>query len=166
MDNVLFQDVKVVDKDSKHNGKRVDILVIDGKIDQIAAANTLSTEAQVVQNGMISQGWVDMRTHLTDPGQEQKEDLNSLSQAALKGGFCRVLGMPNTHPVMDNGGQIDAILSRASNLPIHLHVAGALSEGAKGNDLAELYDMHTKGALAFTDGKKGTAFAGLLLRWL
>lgn len=166
MDSVLFQNVKVVDSDSKHNGAQVDILVEKGKITQVAAANSISSKSKTVHGGMLSPGWVDMRTHLTDPGNEQREDLKSLSAAALKGGFSRVLGMPNTQPVMDNSGQIEAILHRAATLPIHLHIAGALSENAKGNDLAELYDMHQKGAVAFTDGKLGTSSAGLLLRGL
>jgi dihydroorotase len=165
MESVLFQNVRIVDRGSPHDGQLADVLVSHGKIARIGERNTLVAD-NVATGGYLSPGWVDMRVHLTDPGQEQREDLDSLAAAARAGGFTAVLGLPNTHPVLDNAGQIRALLTRAERLPIHLLLAGALSEDAQGKDLAELFDMHQSGALAFTDGRKGTPSAGLLLRGL
>jgi dihydroorotase len=163
MDSILFQDVTIVDVHSEWNGKQADVLIENGIIRKIAASNSISHD-RIAKGGSISPGWVDMRCQLSDPGYEWREDLDSLAAAALAGGFTRLLTQPNSVPVMDNAGQVRALLGRASTLPVYLHVAGALSVGAQGKDLAELYDMHQSGALAFTDGRKGTQTAGLLLR--
>lgn len=165
MDSILFQDVTIVDVHSTWNGKKADVLIENGKIQKIAHPNSL-TSSKTTAGGYLSTGWVDMRCQLSDPGYEWREDLESLSAAALAGGFTRLLTQPNSVPVMDNAGQVRALVGRAAALPIHLHVAGALSVGAQGKDLAELYDMAQSGAVAFTDGRKGTQTAGLLLRGL
>lgn len=162
MKSVLFQNVSIVDRTSVWNGKLADVLVLDGKIDKIAAPNTLS-HANTVQGGYLSPGWVDMRCQLSDPGYEQREDLESLAQAGLAGGFTRLVTQPNTQPTQDNAGQIRALIQRAAALPLHIHPMGALSIGTAGKDLAELYDMHQSGAIAFTDGRKGTQSAQLLM---
>jgi dihydroorotase len=181
MESILFQDVLIVDHDSAWNGKKADVLVENGIIRKIAAPQTLAqlrsnredlektkstAPTQTVNGGCLSPGWVDMRCGLTDPGYEWKEDLSSLADAALAGGFTRILTQPNSLPVIDNAGQVRALLQRASTLPLHVHVTGAISVGLQGKDLAELYDMRLAGAIAFSDGRKGTQSAGLLLRAL
>ncbi len=172
MERILFQDVKVIDVHSEWNEQQADVLVQGGKISRISSANSIKIPetdqgpTKILIGGYLSPGWVDMRCQLSDPGYEWREDLDSLSAAALAGGFTRILTQPNSEPVIDNAGQVRALLGRAASLPIYLHVAGALSVGAAGKDLAELYDMHQSGALAFTDGRKGTPTSGLLLRGL
>ncbi|MFM2377242.1 MAG: hypothetical protein RLZZ165_2339 [Bacteroidota bacterium] len=170
MQNVLFENVTIVDSGSSQNGELADVWVEGGRIARISPARTLRSqtdpETTVLIGGFLSPGWVDMRCQLSDPGYEWREDLRTLSAAALAGGFTRLLVQPNSHPVMDNAGQVQALQARAMELPIYLHVAGALSEGTLGKDMAELFDMHRSGALAFTDGSKGTQSAALLLRGL
>jgi dihydroorotase len=167
MHSVLFQNVRVMDQHSSWNGQQADVLVADGHIQKIAAARTLSHPTGLtLQGGVLSPGWVDLRCQLSDPGFEQREDLSSLAAAALAGGFTTIVTQPNSDPVQDNAGQIRALLQRAAALPIHLHPMAALSAGAAGKDLAELYEMHHAGAVAFTDGRKGTQHTALLLRSL
>lgn len=168
METVLFRDVKIVDAQSQHHGQRSDVLILGETIEKVAAANTLPVPAsgQVVEGGCLSPGWVDMRVHLTDPGFEWKEDLASLAQAALAGGFARVATLPNTAPVIDNSGLLRSLILRSLALPIHILPYGALSNGAKGKDMAELFDMQQAGAVAFTDGIAPVAEAGMLLRAL
>lgn len=168
MDNILFQHVTLTEPGADRHGQQVDVWVEGGKISQIGAPGSLQAPAgaRVVTGGCISPGWVDLRTHGTVPGSEQKEDLDSLSKAALAGGFSAVLLHPNTHPVIDHAGMVRALLSQGERLPIHIHAVGALSAGAKGQDLAELFDMHSAGAVAFGDGLKPIPTAGLLLRAL
>lgn len=165
MESILFQNVQVLDAGSPWNGKKADVLVEMGRIKAISEPHTLA-HSHAAAGGSLSPGWVDMRCQLSDPGYEWRENLDSLAAAALAGGFARILTQPNTSPAMDNAGQVRALLHRAAALPIHLHATGALSLGLQGKDLAEMYDMHQCGALAFTDGRKGTQDAGLLLRGL
>lgn len=168
MEQMYLRNVLVVDRGSEWNGQRVDLSLEAGRISKITPTGALAIPAgaQVKEGGCISPGWVDMRCELTDPGHEWLEDLESLSRAAIAGGFTHVLGLPTTVPAMHNAGQVRALLHRAERLPIHLHVAGAMSVGTDGKDLAELYDMQQAGAVAFTDGRRGTQSGGLVLRAL
>ncbi len=171
MGKVLFQNVSVVDRNSAWNGQQADVLVVDGLIAQIGTANTLThdvtdTNWALISGGCLSPGWVDMRCQLSDPGYEDREDLDSLAAAGIFGGFSTLVTQPNSFPVQDNAGQIKALVHRAAALPLHLAPMGAMSIGAEGKDMAELYDMHQSGAVAFTDGRKGTQSAGMLLRSL
>jgi dihydroorotase len=169
MSNVLFLKVGVLDFDSPWSGKLADVLVENGVIKKITAAgelaaSNLDSSCKVTQGGFLSPGWVDLRCQLSDPGYEQREELDSLAAAGLAGGFSVLITQPNSNPVQDNGGQIRALRQRAAALPLHLLPMGALSVGTQGKDMAELYDMQQSGAVAFTDGRKGTQNAGLLLR--
>ncbi len=169
MNSVLFQNVSIVDPGSPWNGMHADVLVVDGEIASIAAPlsidSTLAAASHIPTaiGGCLSPGWVDMRCQLSDPGYEQREDLDSLAAAGLAGGFTTLVTQPNSLPVIDNAGQIRALIQRAITLPLCICPMGALSVGAAGKDLAELYDMHISGAIAFTDGRKGLESAQLLL---
>lgn len=168
MEKVLFRNVKLTAPDSRHHGRQADVLVTDGQIEKITNAGKIEQPKGtiLIKGGCLSAGWLDMRAHLTDPGFEWKEDLESLAQAALAGGFTSVVTMPNTFPVIDNSGLVKALKLRSGELPINFLPCGALSRGAEGKDLSELYDMHKAGAVAFTDGLHPVASAGLLLRGL
>lgn len=168
MENILFQHVTLIEPGADWHGQQADVWVEAGKFVSIAAAGTLSAPEGVrtVQGGCLSPAWVDLRTHGTVPGDEHREDLQSLSKAALAGGFAAVMTLPNTHPAIDNAAMVRALRAQGEALPIHLLTAGALSVGAKGQDLAELYDMYQAGAVAFADGRKPIPSAGLLLRAL
>jgi dihydroorotase len=168
MESVLFSHVTLHDPSSKHHLQVCDLLVMNGLIKKIGNAGTLSMDfaGKTIKGGHLAPGWVDMRVHLTVPGHEYKEDLNSLAAAALAGGFTRILGLPNTTPAIDNAGQVRSLLQQAKDLPIHLHVSGALTQGAKGVEMAEMYDMHLAGAVAFGDGANSVQSGGILLRAL
>lgn len=168
MSTLILRNVTVTDSQSPHHGKTVDLRIENGHIAEVAAGGSMAASGEVLEApGLhVSPGWLDMRVHLTDPGYEWKEDLSSLAAAASAGGFTAVMTMPNTLPVVDNASMVKSLRSRAANLPVHLLPAGALSVGAKGADLAEVYDMHQAGAVAFTDGIHATEASGLVLRAL
>jgi dihydroorotase len=168
MSKILFRNVKVVDTQSRTNGKRADIFIAEGKIQTIAKGGTLEAERGTVvhEGGSLSPGWVDMRAYLTDPGFEWKESLQSLANAAAAGGFTSVLCIPETFPAMDHRDSISSLRTRAEKLPVHMLACGALTQGGNGKDLAELFDMKMAGAVAFSDGLHPVKDAGTLLRAL
>lgn len=169
MKPLFFEQTTIIDPNGPHHLEKVDLLVVGGVIQKIASRisrGEVPEAAERCAGGHLSIGWTDLRVHLTDPGHEYKEDLASLATAARRGGFTRILALPNTSPVADNSGQIRSILLRGLQLPVRLLLAGALSKGAKGQDLAELYDMRQAGASAFTDGIHPAASTSLLLRGL
>jgi len=168
MDNLFFRNTMVIDPDGKWNRKAVDVRISAGTIIQIAKGGSLrkSSGEKVLEEGSLSPGWIDMRVYLTDPGEEWKDDLSSLNSAALAGGFTGIVCIPVTNPMVDCSDIVQSVKSRSAKLPVSFYVAGAITEGAKGKDLAELFDMKRAGAIAFTDGIRPVRESGVMLRGL
>jgi dihydroorotase len=74
--------------------------------------------------------------------------------------------VPNTKPVIDNKTQVSYIKGRSASLPVNIHPIGAISRGAEGKELAEMYDMREAGAMAFSDGLHPVQSSGVLLKAL
>ena len=94
--------------------------------------------------------------HLREPGYEVKEDIESGTRAAAKGGFTGVCAMPNTDPVTDNGTVVEFVKSRAAEgRPLPRLSVGRMTRGLKGEAMSEMGDMVAHGAVAFTDDGRG-----------
>ncbi len=148
----LIKSGKIADSSSSHFGKKVDILIVDGIIQSIES-NIDDNDAKLIEGEdlHISQGWVDLKAHFCDPGEEHKETIESGLQAASFGGFTHVAILPSTHPVIDGKTQVEYVLKRAENQVTTLHPIGAITEKMKGENLAEMYDMSQSGVSFFTD---------------
>lgn len=151
---LLIQQATIVDANSPFNGMVKDILIENGKITQIEDSIS-SPDAKVfsAENLHVSQGWVDMGANLCDPGFEYKEDLNSGLEAAAYGGFTTVVTTPLTLPITDTKSAIEYKINRSRDHIVSVSPMGSLTEKSEGKNLAELYDMHNHGAIAFSDGK-------------
>ncbi len=148
----LIKSGKIADSSSSHFGKKVDILIVDGIIQSIES-NIDDNDAKLIEGEdlHISQGWVDLKAHFCDPGEEHKETIESGLQAASFGGFTHVAILPSTHPVIDGKTQVEYVLKRAENQVTTLHPMGAITEKMKGENLAEMFDMSQSGVSFFTD---------------
>ncbi len=166
--NILIKSAKIVDPNSKHNGKTVDLLIEKGVIQKIGKAlKSPKNYKEISYKSLhLSPGWFDMRVNFCDPGHEYKEDLNTGLAAAANGGFTGVLIMPDTEPVADSKSSIEYIINKAKGNIVDAHPAGSLSHNCEGKEIAEMYDMHLAGAKAFTDNKKSITSASLLNRAL
>ena len=83
-----------------------------------------------------------MHVHLREPGYEVKEDIESGTRAAAKGGFTGVCAMPNTDPVTDNGTVVEFVKSRAAEVGhCRVYPSGAMTRGLKGEAMSEMGDM-------------------------
>jgi dihydroorotase len=114
----------------------------------------------------VSTGWLDTFAHFPDPGFEFKESLESGSRAAAAGGFTDVMVIPNTAPIVHNKSGVEYIVQRSKTLPATLHPIGAVTKNVEGKELAEMYDMHHSGAVAFGDGNCSIQSSGILLKAL
>lgn len=166
--NALIKSAKVVDNNSKFNGKVVDILIEKGIISKVGEnLKNLKKIKEINFNNLhVSAGWFDMRTNFCDPGNEYKEDLNSGLKAAAKGGFTGVMVMPDTTPATSTKSGIEYIINKVKGNIVDALPAGSLSHNCEGKEIAEMYDMHSAGAIAFTDNKKGIKSSSLLNRAL
>ena len=166
--NALIKSAKIIDSNSPFNGKTVDILIEKGIIQKIGKSikNDNNYREISFKNLHASVGWMDMRVNFCDPGHEYKEDLTTGLKAAASGGFTEVVTMPDTNPVTDSKAGIEYLINKAKGNIVTLYPTGGLSHQCEGKEIAEMYDMHTKGAVAFTDNKKSITNPSLLNRAL
>lgn len=155
MARTLLSSVYVFDPTSKHHGKTRDVLLDKGKIVEIAAKISDPKATRLKIAGMcISPGWIDLGARFCDPGEEFKEDLQSGALAAKRGGFKRVVVLPNAVSPADSKSQVEYILRANNTSAVTLLPAGTVSAKGEGKQLAEMADMAASGAVAFTDDKR------------
>ncbi len=144
---MLFRNAEAVFEDGV---KKVDILVENGCIKEIAPS--IKGEGIDLKGLTVFPGLVDMHVHLREPGFEKKEDVESGSKAAVKGGFTEICCMPNTRPVCDNKVVVSYIVNRAKEVNLcKVRPIGAITEGEKGENLAAIGGMKSAGAIALSD---------------
>ena len=101
--------------------------------------------------------------HLRVPGQEHKEDIETGTRAAAAGGFCAIVAMPNTDPVVDSAPILSSLRDAAAHdARIPVGFMAAITRGLKGEELTEMAELRAQGALGFTDDGKPVTSAGML----
>ncbi|MDA9121280.1 dihydroorotase [Flavobacteriales bacterium] len=152
---ILIRAAKIIDPTSEHNGKLLDVLVTDGTFTSIGKDLDSVGVDEVIEGDdlHISTGWVDLYATFGDPGKEYKEDIESGLNAAAQGGFTKVAVSPQTDPVVDSKSAIQYLLNKAKNHAVDVLPIGAITKGLKSEELAEMFDMQTSGAVAVSNGK-------------
>lgn len=138
-----------------YNGKFVeqDILINDTKIEKIADEIKIDADEIIdAQGNYVLPGFVDLHSHLRDPGQTNKEDIVSGTKAAAKGGFTTICAMPNTDPIVDNVATVEYIKRKAKDLGYSkVEVIGALTKKSEGKEISEIASMIEYGIIAVSD---------------
>lgn len=145
-------------------GGIMDILIEDGKV-AILASEIQEPDAQVLDaSGLtVCAGLVDMHVHLREPGFTEKEDMESGSRAAARGGFTSIACMPNTNPVIDNPEMVRYVLNRAADIGlVHIFPIAAVSIGQKGRSITFAEPLRQAGAVALSDDGNPVASANLM----
>jgi dihydroorotase len=145
--------------------RRADVAVADGRI---AAVGESLDGAEVLDAGgcIVAPGLVDLHAHLREPGREEAETVESGSRAAALGGYTAVIAMPNTEPAIDNAGIVRHVLDLGAKALCDVRVAGAITVGRLGQQLAPLGEMAALGVRLFTDDGSGVQDARLMRRAL
>lgn len=111
----------------------------------------------------VMPGLIDTHVHLRDPGQEESEDLESGSKAAVAGGFTTVVAMPNTFPVVDNVPIVRYIKDKSARLGYaDVLPTAAITKGQEGQEITEIGFLRDAGVIAFTEDGKSVANSGIL----
>ncbi|HUJ19814.1 MAG TPA: dihydroorotase [Nitrospirota bacterium] len=163
---IVIKNGHVIDPANKVDGK-LDILLSDGRVAKIGQPGSISENgAKVIDSAgmLVVPGLVDMHVHLREPGFEYKETITTGTDAAKAGGFTSVCCMPNTSPVNDNRSVTEFILARAKGAAANVFPIGAITKGSKGEELAEMNDLHDAGCLAISDDGRPVANAGMMRR--
>jgi dihydroorotase len=154
--NILIKSATIIDSKSEFHNSTQDVLIENGIITQVEKTikNPKNYQEIALENLHISQGWFDSSVCFGEPGFEERDTiLNGLKTAAVSG-FTTVAMNAHTNPVIDCNADITFVNAKANNHAVTLLPIGALTVTSKGIDLAELYDMHSAGAVAFYDYKK------------
>jgi dihydroorotase len=165
--NLLIKNGRVIDP-AQNIDDTLDILVERGKIKEVGKG-LKAPDAEIVDaRGMlVVPGLIDMHVHLRDPGLEYKEDIASGTRAAAAGGFTSIACMPNTKPVNDSKIVTAYILDTARKVGVvNVFPIGAITQGSKGESLAEMGELKESGCVAVSDDGHPVANAELMRRAL
>ena len=133
-----------------------DIYIEDGSVKKIGKKLKDHADEIIDATGKyVMPGFVDLHVHLRDPGQTEKETVETGAAAAAKGGYTTIMAMPNTKPVIDNPDVLSYVLNKGRSVtPVHVYQAGAITVGMNGEKLTDMENMAAHGAIAFSeDGK-------------
>jgi dihydroorotase len=165
--NILVKNGHIIDPAHKVDGK-LDLLIADGKIAKLGKPGSLPTSgAEVIDASgkLVVPGLIDMHVHLREPGYEYKETIATGTAAAKAGGFTAVCCMPNTNPVNDSRSVTEFILSQAANEALaRVFPIGAITKGSKGEELAEMGELHEAGCKGISDDGKPVMSAAIMRR--
>jgi dihydroorotase len=133
-----------------------DVLIEGGVVTQIepGLGARVGRDVKVIQvpDLWVVPGLIDLHTHLREPGQEYKEDIATGTAAAAAGGFTAVCAMPNTTPPNDNRAVTELMVRRAREVGVvRVYPIGAITQGLKGELLAEMGELQEAGCVAVSD---------------
>ncbi len=167
MSRLLLKGGRVVDPVQGLDGA-FDVMIGEETIEEVGPRLS-ARGAQVLElKGLVvCPGFIDVHTHLREPGREDKETIATGTRAAAAGGFTAVCAMPNTEPVNDQAGITRAIVEKArAEGSVRVWPIGAITRGQKGEELAEYGDLKEAGCVALSDDGKPVASARIMRRAL
>jgi dihydroorotase len=164
---ILIRNAEIICESSPYHGKTVDIRISDGKIQDIGP-DLIAGKGPVIEGNKLyaTIGLCDIGTHTGEPGFEQRESLQSLSNSALAGGYTHLFTFPDTKPVIQTRADVLYLQEQAAHYGIQISPIGALSKDCKGDDISEFLDMNSLGVRYFSDGMKSVKSSGLIKRAL
>ncbi len=162
---LLIKGVRLVDP-LHHIDRKADILVDRGKIVEIKNnINVRGSDVLNATNLIACPGFIDIHTHLREPGEEFKETIESGCKAAAAGGFTAIACMPNTVPPNDNPSTTRFIMERARMANgVKVMPVGAITVEQKGEKLCEYFSMKHEGMVAVSEDGKSVMNSGILRR--
>ena len=164
--NVLITGGRVIDP-TQDLDATMDVLIEDGSIARIDKKIKSNIAAIDATGLIVAPGFIDLHTHLREPGQEHKETIATGTRAAVAGGYTAVCAMANTVPPNDERAVTEMVVAEAArNGWCRVYPVGAVSKGLKGEELAELADLRAAGCVAVSDDGKPVYNAQLMRRAL
>ena len=161
--SILIKSAKIIDASSKFNGKTQDILIINGKIQEInSEINSKAKKIISFKDLHVSPGWLDTSVCFGEPGLEEREDLSNGAQTASFSGFTDIVLNPETEPYLDTKADISYIKSNSKDFVTKIHPLGCLTKEAKSKKLADLFEMFESGAVGFYDFKRPITNSNLI----
>jgi dihydroorotase len=164
---LLIRGGRVIDPASRLDA-RADVLVENGRIAHIGdGLKARNAEVLDAAGWVVTPGFIDIHTHLREPGREDKETIATGARAAAAGGFTAVCSMPNTTPVNDSASTTRFIVETAKREAIvRVYPIGAITRGSLGEELSEYGDLKSAGCVAVSDDGRPVQNARVMRRAL
>jgi len=164
---ILIANGYVIDPSQQTNAGKNLLLEDERVVGLLDRGEAIPSDCQVFDaTGLIvAPGFIDLHTHLREPGQEYKETIATGTAAAVAGGWTTVCAMPNTDPVNDNPAVTRFIIEQAERARLaNVFPIGALTKGSGGKELAEMGEMKAAGIVAVSDDGRPVPSAGMMRR--
>lgn len=167
MSTLIIKNATIADPGNALNGEKLHIFIENGVIKSISDKGDGVADQVVDAEGYyVSCGWIDTLAYCGEPGEEWKEDLNSLAAAAAAGGYTSVAAFCGNHPYPDKASAIASLVSASASLPCNILPYGTATKGREGKEISEMFDMKKAGAVGFFDGDSALCNQGLKSRLL
>ncbi|MBU1084532.1 MAG: dihydroorotase [Candidatus Omnitrophota bacterium] len=165
--DILIKNGRIIDPANGLDEKG-DILVEKGVISKIGGTIQKAGAEVIDAKGKIcAPGFIDMHTHLREPGREDAETVETASRAAVRGGFTTVCAMPNTTPPCDSRANTEFIIEQGKRAGlIRVIPIGTITKGRKGEELSEMAELQRTGCPAVSDDGDSVEDASLMQRAL
>jgi dihydroorotase len=146
----------------------LDVRVDDGVIAALGQSLDTNSHSVLDADGLVlAPAFVDPHVHLRTPGREDEETIASGTAAAAAGGYCAILAMPNTDPIVDSAATLGSLIEAArTDAEIPVGFLAAITKGQAGAELTEMAELAAAGAVGFSDDGVPVAAPGLMRRAL
>jgi dihydroorotase len=167
MENIVVRGARVVDPVEGVDAV-LDVRVDDGVIAALGQNLDTNSHRVIDAEGLVlAPAFVDPHVHLRTPGREDEETIASGTAAAAAGGYCAILAMPNTDPVVDSAATLGSLIEGArAEAEIPVGFLAAITRGQSGAELTEMGELAAAGAVGFSDDGVPVAAPGLMRRAL
>ncbi|HEY2373319.1 MAG TPA: dihydroorotase [Gaiellaceae bacterium] len=165
--NLVFKGARVIDPVEAIDA-RLDVRIDDGVIAALGDDVETNEHRVVDAAGLVlAPAFVDPHVHLRTPGREDEETIASGTAAAAAGGYCAILAMPNTEPVVDTAATLGSLAESAKrDAAVSVGFLAAITRGQRGEELTDMGELAELGAVAFSDDGVPVSSAGLMRRAL
>jgi dihydroorotase len=166
-DDLVVRGARVLDPGEQIDAV-CDVRVDRGVVAQIGA--NLETNGHRIIEGeglVLAPAFVDPHVHLRVPGGEDEETIASGTAAAAAGGYCAILAMPNTEPVVDSAAVLGSLIEDAKReAAIPVGFLASITRGQEGSELTEMMELAEQGAAGFSDDGRPLVAPALMRRAL
>jgi dihydroorotase len=166
-ENLVVRGARVLDPASGVDA-RLDVRIDDGTIAVLGTDLDTNSHRVIDADGLVlAPAFVDPHVHLRTPGREDEESIESGTAAAAAGGYCAILAMPNTEPVVDSAATLGSLVETARvEAEVPVGFLAAITKSQAGSELTEMGELAEAGAVGFSDDGVPVATAGLMRRAL
>jgi dihydroorotase len=166
-ENIVVRGARVLDP-AAGVGATLDVRIDDGVIAALGTDLDTNSHRVIEADGLLlAPAFVDPHVHLRTPGREDEESIASGTAAAAAGGYCAILAMPNTDPVVDSAATLGSLVEAArAEAEVPVGFLAAITKGQTGSELTEMAELADVGAVGFSDDGVPVAAPGLMRRAL